>query len=122
MARGILMAVAQWERMRWADSTRIGMQGKRARGEYTGGKPPLGWKVDGAGDEVPDEDEQELIRIVRDLKGLRMSYQTIADILSSTKYTSRTGSQKFSKSTVHRLNFAETTEERRARIETLPIT
>jgi site-specific DNA recombinase len=108
----ILMSVSQWESEEISARTKSAMQTKKAKGEYTGGKAPLGWKVDTDGNEVPDEDEQELISIVRDYRASRLSYSAIAQMLTESDFTSRTGNTKFSKSAVKRINDAETIGER----------
>jgi len=82
---------------------------------YTGGQTPLGWKLDFQGNEIPDEDEQELINTVRDYRAVGLSYEIIAQKLTESKFTSRTGSPKFSKSAAKRLNDAETIAERTKR-------
>jgi len=114
----ILMSVSQWEREEIGARTKVAMQTKKAKGEYTGGKAPLGWKVDAQGNEVPDEDEQDLISTVRAYRALRLSYSAIAQKLTEADFTSRTGSAKFSKSMAKRINDAETTEERTQRLNT----
>ena len=113
----ILMSVSQWERESTAQRTSTAMQELKRKGKYTGGKTPLGWQINAAGDEVPDEDEQELISIVRGYIASRLSYSTIASKLTEAEFTSRTGSAKFSKSAVKRINDAETTAERATRLE-----
>jgi site-specific DNA recombinase len=112
----ILMSVAQWEREETAHRTATAMKVKKDKGEYTGGKAPLGWRVNEAGDEVPDEAEQELISIVRGYRTLRFSYSAIAQKLTDAEFTSRSGNAKFSKSMAKRINDAETTEERAQRL------
>ena len=82
---------------------------------YTGGQTPLGWKLDLQGNEVPHEEEQELIRIVRDYRAIGLSYQAIGQKLTESTFTSRTGNPKFSKSAAKRLNDAETIAERTKR-------
>lgn len=113
----ILMSVSQWEREEIGARTKLAMQRKKAKGEYTGGKAPLGWRVNEDGQEVSDEDEQELISIVRDYRAQRVSYSAIADKLTAAEFTSRTGKAKFSKSMAKRINDAETTEERIQRLK-----
>ena len=113
----ILMSVAQWEREEIAHRTKVAMKVKKDKGQYTGGKAPLGWRVDEDGNEIPDEDEQELISIVRGYRASRLSYSTIAEKLTSANFTSRTGSAKFSKSMAKRINDAETTAERTLRLQ-----
>ena len=116
MGLNLLMCMFQFERESAAERTAAAMQAKKAKGEYTGGKAPLGWRVDAQGNEVPDEDEQELISIVREYRALRLSYSAIAQKLTESDFTSRTGNAKFSKSAAKRINDAETTEERASRL------
>ena len=73
---------------------------------------PLGWKIDKHGNEVPDEDEQELIAIVREYRDLGLNYSAIAQKLTNAGFTTRTGHAKFLKSAAKRIDNAETTEER----------
>ena len=113
----ILMSVSQWEREEIGERTKVAMKAKKAKGEYTGGKAPLGWKIDEHGNEIPDEDEQELISIVREYRALRLSYSAISQKLTDAHFTTRTGNAKFSKSAAKRINDAETTEERAARLD-----
>jgi DNA invertase Pin-like site-specific DNA recombinase len=111
----ILTSVSQWEREELAERTKEALMIKKAKGEYTGGKSPLGWRVNELGEEVPDEAEQELIAIVRGYRDNRLSYSEIAQKLTEAHFTSRTGNAKFSKSAAKRINDAETTEERAKR-------
>jgi len=113
----ILTSVSQWEREELAERTKEALMIKKAKGEYTGGKSPLGWRVNELGEEVPDEAEQELIAIVRGYRDNRLSYSEIAQKLTEAHFTSRTGNAKFSKSAAKRINDAETTEERARRQE-----
>ena len=108
----ILTSVSQWEREELRERTKEALMIKKAKGEYTGGKAPLGWRVNELGEEVPDEAEQELIAIVRGYRDNRLSYSEIAQKLTEAHFTSRTGNAKFSKSAAKRINDAETTEER----------
>lgn len=112
----IIMSVSQWEREEIGQRTKVAMKAKKAKGQYTGGKTPLGWKLDQNGKEIPDDDEQELIKIVRGYRTSRLSYSAIAQKLTEAKFTSRTGSTKFSKSAAKRINDAETKEERTKRL------
>lgn len=113
----ILMSVSQWEREEIGERTKVAMKTKRDRGEYTGGKPPLGWKVDNGGSEIPDDNEQELINLVRSYRTLRLSYGAIAQKLTDAKFTTRRGNAVFSKTAAKRINDAETIEERATRIK-----
>ena len=112
----ILTSVSQWERETIVERVKESIKAKRAKGEYTGGKTPLGWKLDDQGNEVPDDVEQELIEIVRGFRACRLSYSAIAQKLTEARFSSRTGNAKFSKSSAKRINDAETIEERAKRL------
>lgn len=114
----ILMSVAQWEREEIGARTKVAMEQLKKKGKYTGGKTPLGWTLDEEGHEVPNEKEQELIKLVRRYRSNGLTYQVIADDLSDSNFMTRTGKLKFSKSAAKRINDAETTEERTARLDT----
>ena len=92
------------------------LSSKRSNSQYKDGKTPLGWKLDEQGNEVPDNEEQELIDVVRGLRSYDLSYELIARKLTESKAKTRTGNTKFSKSSVKRLNDAETIEERAKRL------
>jgi len=115
----ILMSVSQWEREEISARTKAAMQAKKSKGEYTGGKAPLGWRIDEDGNEIPDEIEQRLIAVVRSYRNSGLSYSAIAQKLTEANFTSRTGSAKFSKSAAKRINDAETAEERAQRLNTV---
>jgi hypothetical protein len=55
---------------------------------------PLGWRYE-SGKLIPDESEQELIRIVRGYLELGLSYSDVADKLTEAGFTSRTGPAVF---------------------------
>jgi len=112
----ILMSVSQWEREEIGQRTKVAMKVLKDNGKYTGGKTPLGWKIDDEGNEVPCEQEQKLIQLVRDYRRQGFTYQVIANDLTESEFTTRTGKLKFSKSAAKRINDAETIEERHARI------
>ena len=113
----ILMSVSQWEREEIGARTSVALKVKKSKGQYTGGKAPLGWRVNENGEEVADENEQELINVVRGYRALRLSYSAIAQKLTDADFTSRTGNAKFSKSMAKRINDAETEEERATRLD-----
>jgi site-specific DNA recombinase len=73
----ILGALAQWTREVIAENTRQAMAFKRARNEYTGGRPPFGYRIrktnrtSRAGkriDEIePDAHEQHILNFIREM-------------------------------------------------------
>lgn len=68
----ILASFAEFERDVIAERTSAAIRHKASRGEYTGGAAPYGYRAEG-GRVVPVEDEQAVIRMVRQLahEGLR---------------------------------------------------
>jgi len=79
-------------------------------------RSPFGWKINDEGNEIPAKLEQEMIQLVRDYRQQGFSYQAIANDFTAAKFTSRTGSAKFSKSAIKRVNDAETVNERNDRL------
>lgn len=79
-------------------------------------RSPLGWCVDENGYKIPAKLEQKMIQLVRDYRQQGFSYQAIANDFTAAKFTSRTGSAKFSKSAIKRINNAETVNERNDRL------
>lgn len=79
-------------------------------------RSPLGWKINDEGNEVPCEQEQKLIQLVRDYRRQGFTYQVIANDLTESEFTTRTGKLKFSKSAIKRINNAETVNERNDRL------
>lgn len=86
----VLMSVAQWEREAVGERTRAAMQHMRARGEYTGGAAPYGFRVE-AGGLVRDEAEQAVLGVMRDLRARGLSLREIAATLTEAGYTTRRG-------------------------------
>lgn len=77
LVMNILGAVAQWELETIRERTRAALAHKRAKGEYTGGGVPYGFKmVDGM--LLKDEDEQKTIGLARGLRQEGWSYRKIA--------------------------------------------
>ena len=72
---------------------------------------PFGWKVEN-GKEVPDQNEQNIIDMVRDYRAICLSYKHIARALTRDPFTTKFGFSKFSVYDVKRINDAETPEER----------
>lgn len=76
---------------------------------------PLGWKIIN-GKEIPDENEQQIINIVRGFRATGFSYKHIARVLTKGHFTTREGGvAKFTEYEAKIINDAETIEERRKR-------
>jgi site-specific DNA recombinase len=58
----VLASVAQWEREAIGERTKAALGVKRHRGQYTGGRPPYGWRLGTDGTTLdPDPAEQAVI-------------------------------------------------------------
>jgi len=79
---------AELERGLVSERTRAALAVKRQRGEYTGGEPPFGYRVED-GVLVEDEDEREVLALICELRGEGLSFQAIADALNARDATNR---------------------------------
>ena len=81
--------------------TSAAMQQMKAKGLYTGGKPPYGFRViDGA--LVEDQAEQATLAMVREYRANRMSLRKIAQALYEAGFKSRNG-RVFNSSSIRRM-------------------
>lgn len=109
----ILMSVSQWEREETGARTKAAMEGKKAKGEYTGGITPLGWETSEDGGLQPNEREQAMIDAVRAYKDAGRSYSWIATRFNKEGKLTRKGHSRWSKSMIKRLHDARSTDEQR---------
>ena len=88
----VLMAVAQWEREAVGERTAAALAHKRARGEYTGGRVPFGYRLapDGVA-LVEDPNEQEVIALARELRRRGWSLRRIGRELEARGLMPRSG-------------------------------
>jgi DNA invertase Pin-like site-specific DNA recombinase len=89
----MLAALAEFERFQIAERLAAGRAGKKARGGHIGGEAPFGWRIEGSGRDshlVPDETEQEVIRIAQRLKPQK-SYRAICNHLEYLGLKARNG-------------------------------
>jgi len=90
LIRTIMRAVGQWERANAAMRTKAAMAAKRARGEYTGGKPALGTKVvDGM--VVDDADELAALEFMRAQANAGHGPSAVCALMTLTGFETRTG-------------------------------
>lgn len=97
----VLASVSQWEREVIGERTSAAMQHMRAEGQYTGGKPPYGFKLE-AGALVEHEGEQAILALVRKYRAKGLSLRQIANVLAEQGIKSR-ASKPFHFQTVSRL-------------------
>lgn len=96
--RSLMLFVAEQERMNINKRTSGGRKIKAARGGYSGGKPPYGYRpIDGNLVIVPEE--AEVVRYVINAKKSGETFQRICDHLNEEGKTNRSGT-KFSISTI----------------------
>jgi DNA invertase Pin-like site-specific DNA recombinase len=91
LVANVLMAVAQWEREAASERTSAVKEYKRQRGEFLGGEPPYGYRVEGKM-LVPDEEEREVMSTAKDMR-TRWGYslQDIADAFNDDGVPRRRG-------------------------------
>jgi DNA invertase Pin-like site-specific DNA recombinase len=99
MMLNLITTISQWEREVIGERTAEAMQHKAARGEYTGGGAPLGFRVvpgshDGAAARVePEPREQAAIALARSLRAERLSLRAVARRLEAAGFTARSGAR-----------------------------
>lgn len=86
----VLTSVAQWEREATGERTRDAMAHKRTKGEFTGGQAPYGFSVEN-GALVRNDAEQDVLRIVREMKDAGLSLNAIANELARAGLVPRSG-------------------------------
>lgn len=96
--RSLMLFVAEQERKNITRRTSGGRAIKAARGGYSGGRPPYGYKPIGGVLTIVDS-EAEVVRKIFEMKKDGSTYQQIVDCLNGVGKTNRSGS-KFSISTV----------------------
>jgi DNA invertase Pin-like site-specific DNA recombinase len=87
----VLTSVGQWEREATAERTRLALQYKRARGEYTGGQAPIGFVQADNGMIRVNEYEKKAIKRAQELKKAGYSYTKLIEKLFSEGFKSRAG-------------------------------
>ena len=92
LVMNVLASVSQWERGATGARTSVAMRHKASRLEYTGGRPPYGWRV--APDEVhlePVAEEAVVIEAVRTRRAAGGSLRDIAAELERRGVRTRNG-------------------------------
>jgi site-specific DNA recombinase len=91
----VLASVSQWEREAVGERTSVAMQHKIARGEYTGGRVPYGWRLADDGSHLERlEDEQATIERARALREA-LSLGAVARALAAEGRYARNGREFF---------------------------
>lgn len=91
MLRQILGAVAAYERQMIVVRMKQGRQQKARTGGYVGGQAPFGMRPDIDGGLVPDEAEQAVLAMMRDLHAAGESWGRIAKAVNAAGHRNRAG-------------------------------
>jgi DNA invertase Pin-like site-specific DNA recombinase len=86
----VLASVSQWEREAIGERTAAAMAHKAERGEYIGGEPPFGYRVED-GRLVEHSEEQAIVREARALRADGLSLRAVAGRLHEMGHRSRVG-------------------------------
>lgn len=88
----VLGAVSQWEREAVGERTSAALQHKAARGEYTGGDTPYGYRLAADGERLePYPPEQKLVTTAKLLRKKGLSLRAVARELVAQGFRTRTG-------------------------------
>lgn len=92
LLRRMVDAFAEYERAMIAMRTRNALAAKRKRGEIIGGVPPWGFRLsEDRRSWVPDEREQQMLALVRELRGQGQGVRPIARALDAAGFKTRNG-------------------------------
>lgn len=97
-----LAALATLEREQIGERTKAVLQFKRSRGERVG-NIPFGYRVCDGGKLEPDDHEQQVIGLVRQLRDQGMTFAAIADELQRQQVRNRNGVTKWWTNQVHKI-------------------
>ena len=98
MLEAFTLCVAEMERDNITKRTSSGRKAKAAKGGYSGGRAPMGYKV-ADGNLIINEDEAKAVRRVFELSASGLALRKIADVLNEEGYKTRL-TEKFALSTV----------------------
>lgn len=88
----ILASVSQWEREAIGERTATALRHKAARGEFTGGRVPYGFRLAADGVQLEeDPDEQAVIEAARAARARGLSLRAVASELACQGYRTRNG-------------------------------
>ena len=96
-------AIAEMERGIISERTTAAFQHMKAKGQKTGGDVPFGYDVDVDGRLTENHGEQEIIAIVRELRGTGHTLKSICSELSTRGYKPRRGTTTWFPMTIQRI-------------------
>ena len=86
----VMGSVSQWEREAIGERTSEALAVMRSNGRRISRHAPFGYRLNGQG-WIEDEQEQQAISLMRQLRAKRISLRRIAEKLQTEGFTSRTG-------------------------------
>tara|TARA_R100000655_G_scaffold333_3_gene1387 strand:+ start:367 stop:1047 length:681 start_codon:yes stop_codon:yes gene_type:complete len=95
MVLKLLSVVSEWEREAIGERTKAAMQHKKSRGEFCGGtRAPYGYRLADDGIHIEEHPgEQEVLEVIRELRGEGLSLRKIAKVLAGKGFKTRKGNQ-----------------------------
>jgi site-specific DNA recombinase len=88
----VLMSVGQWEREAIGERTRDALAFKRSKCERLGGRLPFGFSVAADGVSlIEDENEQRVLREIKELREAGHTLRAIADVLNKRNIPAKSG-------------------------------
>ena len=88
--RTVVDGAAQYERALIRARTRAALAVKRTRGEKTGGSVPFGYRLAADGVHLePDETEQQVVELVKQLRGDGLSLRAVVERLNADRVPAR---------------------------------
>lgn len=88
--KALMLFVAEQERRNINRRTQGGRAIKALRGGYAGGRVPYGYKAEGRGLTIV-EDEAEIVRVIFQMREIGNTYREIAEYLNDVGYPSKNG-------------------------------
>ncbi len=84
LMRRMIDAFSEYERLIIKARTRAAMQGKKRRGEFTGGEPPFGWRLAADGTSIePCPLEQPVLQTIEQMRADGLGTRAIAERLNA---------------------------------------
>lgn len=87
----MLAVLSEFERDQISDRTRFALAHKRQQGEKTGGDVPFGFDVTSDGKLIPNQQEQDVTALIRELREMGHSLGAIAKELNRRGLPTKTG-------------------------------
>lgn len=97
--KNVIDAASVYERGLIRSRTKAALAAKRRAGRITG-EVPFGWTVDADGNLIEQADEQNVLRIIRELRDAGVSLRKIASILTDAGHVTKKGGAAWSHTTI----------------------